>query len=156
MSVFASSGAKLYIGSLNNSTAIVLNDMQADSYVEVGELEDLGEFGDTSEDITFTSLNDGRVRHLKGPRDAGTMPATSGMDMTDEGQVAMDAAESSSSSFNFKITMDNADTGGGSGSEHYFTGKVMSKRIQVGNASNVTRKLYTVGIQTEILEVDPS
>lgn len=156
MSIFAASGAKLYIGSQNNETDIVLADMQADSYVEVGELEDMGEFGDTSEDITFTSLNDGRVRHIKGPRDAGTMPATSGMDMTDAGQAAMDAAEAQPHSYNFKVVLDNATTLAGTGSEHYFTGKVMSRRIQVGNASNVMRKLYSIGIQTEILEVDPT
>jgi len=156
MSVFASSGATLYIGGQNNLTTIVLADMQADSYVEVGELEDLGEFGDQSEDITFTSLNDGRVRHLKGPRDAGTMPATSGMDMTDAGQAAMDAAEATAHSYNFKVVLNNETTEAGTGSEHYFTAKVMSKRIQVGNASNVTRKMYQLGIQTEILEVDPT
>lgn len=156
MSIFAASGAKLYIGSANNVVAIVLADMQADSYVEVGELEDLGEFGDQSEDITFTSLNDGRTRHIKGPRDAGTMPATSGMDMTDDGQAAMDAAEATPHSYNFKVVMNNASTEGGSGSQHFFTGKVMSKRINVGNASNVMRKMYSVGIQTEILDVDPT
>ena len=84
------------------------------------------------------------------------MPATSGMDMTDAGQAAMDAAEATPHSYNFKVVLDNATMLVGTGSEHYFTGKVMSRRIQVGNASNVMRKLYSIGIQTEILEVDPT
>ena len=156
MSIFAASGGKLFIGSSNSVTDIVLADMQADSYVEVGELEDLGEFGDKATDITFDSLGKGRTRHIKGTRDAGVITATSGMDMTDAGQAAMDAAQATPQSYNFKVTFDNATTTGGTGSEHYFTGKVMSQRIRAGTANNVIRKMYEVGIQTEILDVDPT
>lgn len=156
MSIFATSGGKLYIGGVNNSTTIALGDMQADSYVEVGEVEDLGEFGDQSADISFDSLSAGRTRHLKGTRDAGTITAMVGMDMTDEGQAAMEAAEGTAHSYDFKVTFDNAATLGGTGSEHYFTGKVMSKRIRAGTANNVVRRQYSVAIQTEILDVDPT
>lgn len=156
MSIFASSGAKLYIGSQNSDPDTVLGTYQADSYVEVGEVENLGDFGDESAEVSFTSLSDGRVRKLKGPRDAGTMTIVVGDDMTDEGQAAMEAAEASPLDYNFKVVLNNAITVGGNGSEHYFIGKVMSKRRSVGSATDVTRRNFSVGINSPIVEQDPT
>lgn len=156
MSIFASSGAKLYIGSQNSDPDTVLADYQADSFIEVAEVESLGDFGDESGDITFTSLSDARVKHLKGPRDAGSMPIVVGDDMTDAGQTAMEAAEASPLDFTFKVVLNNAITVGGSGSEHYFIGKVMSKKRAVGSATDVTKKNFTVGINSPVVEQDPT
>ena len=156
MTINAASGAKLYIGGPNSDVDSFLADYHADSYIEVGEVEDLGEFGDESATIEFTSLGDGRVRKLKGPRDAGTMNITVGDDMTDAGQAAMEAAEATIFDYNFKIVLNDALTIGGTGSNHFFIGKVMSKRRNVGNATNVVRRAFTVGINSAITEVDPT
>lgn len=150
------SGARLYIGGQNSDRDSVLADYQADSYVEVGEIEDLGEFGDESERVKFTGLQDGRTRTLKGPRDAGEMPIVVGDDMTDEGQVAMAAAEASPLDFNFKVVLNDAVTIGGNGSEHYFIAKVFSKRRNVGQANNVVRRNFAIGINSAITEVNPT
>ena len=42
MTVNTASGAKLYIGGQNSNRERVLADYIADSYVEVGEIEDMG------------------------------------------------------------------------------------------------------------------
>lgn len=156
MSINAASGSKLFIGGVAVSTTQVLADYTEDSYTEVGELEDLGEFGDESETIPFTSLGDGRVRKLKGPRDAGTMEITVGDDMTDEGQTAMEAAEGQTFDYNFYVELSDAVTLSGENSKHYFVGKVMSKRRNVGNASNVVRRNFSIGINSAIISTDPS
>lgn len=156
MTINSASGAKLYIGGVNSNPDTVLGDYQADSYVEVGEVEDLGEFGDESATIEFTSLGDGRVRKLKGPRDAGAMTIIVGDDMLDAGQIAMEAAEATIFDYNFKIVLNDAQTIGGTGSQHYFIGKVMSKRRNVGNATNVVRRNFAVAINSAITEVDPT
>jgi hypothetical protein len=156
MAINAASGSKLFIGGVAASTSQVLAEYQTDSYVEVGELEDLGEFGDESETIPFTSLGDGRVRKLKGPRDAGTMEVVVGDDTTDEGQTAMEAAEAETFDYNFYVELNDAVSLGGEPSRHYFVGKVMSKRRNVGNASNVVRRNFTVGINSAILSTDPT
>lgn len=156
MSIFAASGSKLFIGGVAASRTQVLADYQEDSYVEVGELEDLGEFGDEAEQINFTGLSDGRVQKLKGPRDAGTMPVVVGDDMTDEGQTAMEAAEGQTFDYNFYVQLNDATTLGGEPSKHYFVGKVMSKRRNVGNASNVVRRNFAVGINSAIISTDPT
>lgn len=156
MTVGTGSGTRIYIGGVNNNRESDLADYVADSYVEIGEIEDGGEFGDESEVVTFTSLADGRVRKLKGPRDAGTMNVVVGDDTTDEGQQALEAAEAEPHDYNFKVVLDDAITLGGSGSTHYFTAKVLSKRRTGIQASSVRRRNFTLGINSGITEVAPT
>jgi hypothetical protein len=156
MTVNTAAGAKLFIGTANSNRETVLADYQADSYIEVGEVEDLGEFGDESDRITFTALSDARTRKFKGPRDAGEMPIVVGDDPTDEGQTALEAAEGSPLDYNFYVELNDAVTLGGQNSKHYFIGKVFSKRRNVGNASNVVRRNFAIGINSAITSTDPS
>lgn len=154
MTVNTASGATLWIGT--TQSAAVQADFEADSFIEVGEVEDGGEFGDESESITFTSLQDGRVRKFKGPRDAGTMTIVCGDDPSDEGQDAMVAAEATIFDYNFKLQLNDALTLGGEGSIYYFRAKVMSKRVNVGNVSNVVRRTFNLGINSAIIEINPT
>lgn len=154
MTVNTASGSKLFIGGTTPTATLVA--FQALTWVEVGEIEDLGEFGDESGQVTFTSLGDGRTRKLKGPRDAGAITVVCGDDPLNTGQIAMEAAEANPLAYNFKIMLADAITIGGDNSEHYFRGKVFSKRRNVGNASNVVKRTFTVGVDTAILSVDPS
>ena len=151
MTISAASGSRLFIGT--TASAENLSQFLSDSFTEVGEVEDLGEFGDESEAVTFASLQDSRVRKLKGTRDAGTIAVVCGADDSDTGQDAMVVAEASSLDFNFKILLNDQLTISGTPSEHYFRGKVMSKRLGVGSANNVVRRTFNVGINSEILEV---
>lgn len=132
----------------NNQT-----DYEADSYTNVGEVEDLGEFGDTAEEVTFTALADRRVRKFKGSFDAGTLTVTCGNDSGDAGQDAMLAAFASDDDYNFRVQLNDTPVGGSTPTTLYFSGKVMSKPKNVGNVSNVVRQMFTVGINSEILEV---
>jgi hypothetical protein len=156
MTVNTAGGAKLYIGSANNVRTTVLGTYQADSYIEVGEIEDLGEFGDQSDSIEFTSLADSRKRKFKGPRDAGSMQLVVGDDPTDVGQIALEAAEATPLNYNFKVVLNDPLTLAGQGSQHYFIGQVMSKRRNVGNASNVVKRNFTIGVNSAITSVDPT
>lgn len=163
MGVNTAAGTRVFIGTtaipanmvdLDDATAIAA--FEADSYVEVGEVESLGEFGDQSEDVTFASLKDSRTRHFKGTRDAGTIPLVVGHDATDEGQLALVAAEASPLDYNVKIVSNDALTIGGDGSIDYFYGKVMSKRKNVGDVNNVVRGNYAIGINSRIVTIEPS
>lgn len=158
MGVNTASGTRVYIGTtgipaniedLTDSQA--LTEFEADSYIEVGEVESLGEFGDQSEDVTFASLADSRTRHFKGTRDAGTMGIVVGHDATDEGQLALIDAEASHLDYNIKVVNNDALTLGGTGSVDYFYGKIMSKRKNVGDVNNVVRANYAVGINSRIV-----
>lgn len=122
-------------------------------WVEVEELEDLGELGDTSESITFTSLANSRVRKLKGPRDAGTQTVVVGRDPLDDGQEAFIAAEKTKFDYAIKIELADARTDGYSNSIMYYAGMVQGAPTNLGNVSNVVRRTFTVGINTAIYEV---
>lgn len=156
MTVGTGAGTRIFIGGVNNDRDSVLADYVADSYIEIGEVEDGGEFGDQSEAIPFTSLSDARTRKFKGPRDAGTMPIVVGDDMTDEGQIAMEAAEAQPHNYNFKVVLNDATTLGGNGSEHYFIGQVMSKRRSGIVANQIRKRTFSVGINSAITVVDPT
>ena len=161
MTISTGSGCSVAIGTTlaintDQDEATVISEFESDTYIEVGEVEDLGEFGDESPEVPFTSLADSRVRKLKGARDAGTLTVTSGADHGDEGQEAMIAAEAEPHDYNFRVTLNDPDTLGGTPSVHYFRGKVMGKRLNVGNANNVLRRNFTVGVNTAIFEQAPT
>jgi hypothetical protein len=155
MGISTAGGVTLSIGSSIETTnpAPTLSDYEADSYVEVGEVEDAGQYGDESATITFTALQDGRVQKLKGPRDAGTQAVVAGTVPNDEGQEAMEAAQATSFNFNFRVVRNDQLTLSGTPSIDYYSGRVMSQRLNVGNVMNVLKTTFNIGINTAIQTV---
>ena len=144
-------GVTFEIGTTNIGHTLL--EFEADSYVEVSEVEDGGQVGDESAAINFTALKDGRVQKLKGPRDAGTMAVVCGALPSDPGQDAMVAAEATKFDYNFRVTLNDALEIGGTGTVLYFYGKVMSKRRNIGNVSNVVKYMFNIGVNSAIYEV---
>jgi hypothetical protein len=145
------SGAKISIGP--TTPAGTEAEYSALTYVEIGEVENLGEFGDQSNDVTFTSLKDSRVRHLKGARDAGVLALVVGRDSKDAGQVALKAAEKTKHAYAFKIEAADAEDASDPNSVYYFHALVQSARENFGEADNVVRTTFNLGIATGIIEV---
>jgi hypothetical protein len=157
MAVNTAAGSRLFIGPVPAASVDTAAEYAAlTPYVEVGEVEDLGEFGDEAGSTTFTALGDRRVRKFKTTFDAGTMTVTCGSDPADAGQQAMIAALASDLDYSFKVVLNDEVTSDGDPTELYFKGKVMSKRRNVGNVENVVRQAFTVGINSEIYEVAAS
>ncbi|MDD1977120.1 hypothetical protein [Pseudomonas tussilaginis] len=134
---------------------------KADTYVDVGEVEDLGEFGDTFSSVTFTSLRNGRVRKYKGTADAGDLTVTVGLDNGDAGQNALKVAhkDRSKGDYNIKITLNDGDPDASpviSPSTFYMRGKVMNNTVTPGSADNVVRRNVTIAINSDILELLPA
>lgn len=159
MTVNVAGGSRFSIGTtlaidFDSGDAAALADFLSDSYVDVGEVEDLGEFGDASEEVPFTALADDRTRKLKGPRDAGTMSVVCGADTNDQGQELMDTAEGEKTlEYNFRVEAEDKITVAGTNSFRYFRGKVMSKRETFGAANNVVRVTFNVGVNSKIIKV---
>lgn len=151
MTVRTSAGTKLYIGT--TTAAETETEFLADTYVEIGEIESMGEFGDESNPVNFASLNDERMRKLKGTRDAGTLALVCGRDPLDAGQLALDAAEETDYEYNFKVEYDDAPSALYTPSLEFFRGLVMGRRTNVGNTDNVTRKNYNIAINSEIVDI---
>ena len=75
-------------------------------------MESLGTFGDTAEEINFTSIGEERVRKVKGARNSGTLELVMGIDYADAGQIALLAAEKEIHSYAFKVVFNDAPEGG--------------------------------------------
>lgn len=151
MSVTTASGARLFIGPTTPAADAAA--YAALDWVEVGEVESLGEFGDEAADVTFTSLSDARVRHLKGARDAGVMSVVVGRDPLNAGQIAVRAAEKTKFAFAFKVEAADALDANDTDSIFYFHALVQSAKENFGESDNVVRTNFNLGITTAIVEV---
>ncbi|MBF8679854.1 hypothetical protein [Pseudomonas fulva] len=149
-------GCRLYIG--GKTGADTETKYKADTYVRVGEIEDLGEFGDTFSPVNFTSLDNGRVRKYKGTADAGDMTMVVGLDNGDVGQKAVAVAhkDRAKGNYNIKVTLNDGDPGATPPilpTTFYFGARVMNNKVAAGSADNVVRRNVTLGINTDILEI---
>lgn len=163
MAVSKTSGTKFYIGPVVDVNAIqALSDVDAVAFfeaisggewTEVEEIENYGEHGDTSDVASFASVSDRRMRKFKTTRDAGTMALTVGRDPLDDGQIALVAAEKTDFNYAFKIEYADARTDDYTDSIDYFGGMVMSRPVNVGGVKDITKRTFSIGVNTAIYEV---
>jgi len=157
MAVSTSSGARVYFGTTAaidfTSDATAKAAFEGDTYQEVGEVQNLGEFGDESSTVTFQSLGDSRVRNLKGAANAGVLALVVGRDPTDAGQVALRAAQKTRFEYNVKIVLADAEDEDHSDSVFYLRVLVMSDRRTAGSGDDVTTETFNLGINHEPLEI---
>src|SRR3990167_9180029 len=155
--IFATAGAKIYIGNTLDaqSADFVLSDFAGQSWVQIGWPENMGEFGDESTEITFDAISENRTQKLKGTRNAGNIALVCGVDHDDEGQISLIAAEKTPNDYAFKVEFNDAPVGG-TPSERYFIAKVMSAREVLDTTNNVVRLNATLGVNSNIVHVDPT
>jgi len=145
-------GTRVFIGPVatsdDTSTYAALT-----GYVEIAEVESIGEFGDAASPITFTSLSKARVRKRKGARDAGDVSIVCANVPEDLGQLAAIAAEGTKFRYAIKIVANDAASEDHTDSEFYFGALVMSKRVNVGASNAVNKRTFNLAIDTDIHEV---
>lgn len=156
MPVTTAAGVKIFIGprltaDLPKDSAAALALLAGLTYTEIGEVENIGDYGDEAGDVTFASLSASRTRHLKGLADAGSVDLAIGMLDDDAGQLALQAAQKDRSSLDYPVKVLYP-----SGYADYFAAKVMSARKQVGGAEDVLKRAVTLGINSEIYEATPA
>ena len=153
MAITTAAGSKIYIGQVRAPDTDTLAEYAAlTGWVEIGEVETLGEFGDESSAVNFLAVNDARTRKLKGARDAGTLALTVGRDPLDPGQIALRAAEKTKFEYAFKVVAADAPDEDHTDTVYFFGALVMSGRNNYGGADNVVRNTFNLGINTEIFE----
>lgn len=157
MGIITASGTKVYIGAaVTDLAADTLAEFQAMTpWTEIGLVESLGEFGDQSSDVSFAAIGDGRMRHAKGARDAGSMTISCAHDPLDAGQAAIEVAEGTNDNYAFKVVIPDAPTGAYTDTVIYFRGLVKSKRKNIGTNDNVVKNTYEVGVNSELF-TDPA
>jgi len=138
MTIFAAAGAKLYIGSVIETDALLTEASFTDeTWVEVKRLTGLGTFGNSPAEIDATHLGSPVMQRTKGLGDSGTVEAVCQLDTSDPGQLAVYAAVTDSKSYAFRILFPDAPTGG-TGSERLFGAEVGSATETVDEVNNLT------------------
>ena len=153
--LFSTAGMKLEIGAAPmafNGTDLVAADFSAVSWTEITGHTNLGSAGDTTELITSNHIDAARTRKIKGPRNAGSMQIVCDLDYADAGQLALIAAEKTNYTYPFKITFNDAPTGG-TPSERYFVALVMSQQEEFGEATSQMKLNVTLEIDSNIVRV---
>lgn len=149
MAVQTSAGSKIYIGTTSS-------DEEHDSYVEVGEVTNIPEFGRAYEEVTFASLGNRAVQKFKGTYNDGTITVQLGRDVSDVGQAAIQAALDDDFDYNFKVTLNDASAVSGSHPTIiYFKAKVMSYTTNIGAPNQVVQASAQLGIKSgSIYEIE--
>jgi hypothetical protein len=152
MPVKTAAGTKVFISAATTDATDTVAEFDALTWTEIGLVESIGEYGDESAAVTFTTLGDSRVRKGKGARDAGNVAITVGSDPADAGQTALIAAEGTNFIYGFKIVYPDRKTPTGADSTEYFRGIVMSKRKTTGDVNAVIRRTFNVAIDSPVYE----
>lgn len=119
---------------------------EALTLVNIGEVESISAFGTEYNPVTFTALDNRRVRKFKGSYDPGTISLTVAIDGDDAGQIAAEAALDVDNDVSFGVTTQD-------GTKRYFTGKVMSFTTNVSSVDNITMADISIGINSDIVKV---
>jgi hypothetical protein len=147
----SAAGAKISIGGA--VTSVLQATLEAATFVEVLGVENLGEFGDENETVTFTVLGDGRVRKMKGTADAGTLALVVGRDGDDAGQLALRAAAKTKSRYAIKVTLDDQITPTtGNPTTFWFAAIIGSAKNSIGSANEVVKTTFNLLIDSPIYE----
>lgn len=145
--------AKIYITSSVDNTVDTPTEFAAKTWIEIGLVEKIGEYGDESSEVTGNVISEGRTRRAKGVRNAGTLVVTCFVDPSDAGQAAVIAAEQTSLRYGFKIVPKDRLNETGTDSISYFRGLVMSRKKGELASDGLQRITYNVGIDSAIYEV---
>jgi hypothetical protein len=158
--VFATAGSKVYIGTPmdDSDEDLVAADFSGQTWTSIGYLESIGTFGDAANPIETSYIDRARVLKMKGVRNAGNLELVAGIDFTDEGQLALLAAEKTSSNYAFKIEFNDKPVSGASpkNSTRMFVGLVMTATEQLDAADNVMKLNASVGINSNIVRTQAS
>ncbi|WP_297775619.1 hypothetical protein [uncultured Roseovarius sp.] len=155
MPIFATGGAKLYIGGVlsDKSSDFVLMDFAGETWTEITSLESLGTLGDQANEVTFDSLGENRTKRLKGTRNAAPMEVVAGTDYADAGQQALIAAEKTAHDYAFKVEFNDAPEGG-TPSERYFIAKVGSASEAYDTANSVMKLNASLWVNSNTVRVN--
>lgn len=145
-------GSVLSIGT--TATATNQSQFEADTYIPISNLSNMGEAGASSNILTFPVVSDTYVKKSKGTRNAGDPAIVVGRISDDPGQLAIRAAEQTKFTFNFKLEVEDAEDAGHSNTVFYFRAIVASAVNQFGGNEDFRTETYNLGIQGKMLIVE--
>jgi hypothetical protein len=149
MTVRTSAGCKLSVSNAV-SDSVTKIEFEAETFVKVGEIENIGEFGSEFSAINFSNLEDRLQRKFKGVEDPGTLSLNLGLDPADTGQIQLQTALAVDDDYAIKVELNDGDT---TPTTYYFRAQVMSFKRVIGGNSDVLKATCSLGINTRPLVV---
>lgn len=119
------------------------------TWVLVGEVTTIGEFGATFEDVTHIPLVDGITQHFKGAVDYGELTMAVGYDEDDAGQVLVASGVDGANRdvvYSHRVTLQD-------GTIFYSIGQLFSNPITVGEASSIVSSNVNVKLSGQTIKV---
>ncbi len=130
-----------------------LSEYDALTWVRVGNLMDVGEFGAQYQEVAFTTIDDAIVNRLKGALDNGTFSLTVARNPDDEGQADVLAGLDSYDNVNVRVELNDKPAGAGAKPTRFnFPAKIFSYKNQFGDANQVVKAVINIGIDGFIIE----
>jgi hypothetical protein len=140
MSVFTSAGTTIGIVA-GAPTTYDATGYTALTFVPIGEVTDLGEFGREYALVTHNPVaNRGTVKK-KGSFNEGSITLQLGLDTDDAGQILAKTASNSDADYSFAVTTQNGD-------KYFFRAQVMSFKVSVGGVDTITNATIMLEITT--------
>ena len=160
--LIASKGTKIYLcEAAPTMTGVEVTDLAAFdalTWIEIGMIESVGEFGPEKNIGSFIPLGTGVACKFGGTTDNGELPLSIAKTMTDEGLLALIALQGVASETAFKVQLSAVGTTTGGHAvpakhqRYCFNGLVRSARITVGTGDDVVKVSVAIPITGEILE----
>lgn len=111
------------------------------SWVQVGEIVDLGEFGREYNLITHNPIGNRSTQKFKGSFNEGQLNLSLGLQTDDAGQIIIKAASISDLSFSYRILTQNGDA-------YYMRAQCLKWKVGVGSVDQITAASTTLEITT--------
>lgn len=111
------------------------------TFVPIGEITDISDFGREFELITHKPLASRGTVKKKGGFNEGSIDLKLGLNTDDAGTILAKAAALTDADYSFKVTHPTGDT-------YYFRALVMSFKVGTGNSSNVVSATCKLELQT--------
>jgi hypothetical protein len=159
MTVRTTAGSTLAItasqpATYNSAGYEALTNASPTTFVDIGEISDLGEFGRVYNVVKYNTIANRATTKRKGSYDEGTMSLKVGLDNDDAGQTLAKTASESDNDYTFRLTIQD-------GTKYYFQAQVSSFKITAGNVDSITEAMISLELTSDssgggIVQVDPA
>lgn len=151
MGAITASKTKLSVG--GTTACDTVSEYDALTWVAVSDVTNYGEFGPQYQEITYTPIETGVVKRLKGALDNGNLQLELARNPDDAGQADLIEALASYDNINVKVELNDKPTGAGAKpTRFFFPCKVMAYRPVIGDGNRVVGATVQLGIDGDVLE----
>ena len=111
------------------------------TWVGIGEITDLGEFGRKYNLVTHNPIGNRSTQKFKASFNEGSMTLQLGLQTDDAGQIILKTAVNSDANYSYKVTTQNGDT-------YYFQAQCLGFMIGVGSVDKITSATVNLELTT--------